>query len=165
MNQDVNLNEIKANSIGNDKKNKLKVKTKNIAKAALTTLLILSFTVGLCACGVSNIEEKQDINYKYVDMYTFETKAFLDKYIINSCSSVEDYENLIHYLNEADMIIYYDKLGISETNKICMALGYENFDDFLIKNNYVDSEGKASVEKLREVSYINITQEMMGKSK
>jgi|GEM_PF-3839973 len=102
----------------------------------------------------------RDYNYDYnefkmQDLLYVETQeirkklAFTDLDItpgkINN--TVEDYKEAITGLDETDLIgfyllVQYDEI---ETEKFIVALGYENWDDFLIKNNHIDREGEPSM--------------------
>lgn len=55
----------------------------------------------------------------------------------------EDFKKL-DKLDETYLYGFYTSTTGSTLNQVCGALGYENLEDFLIKNNYVDSQGNPS---------------------
>ena len=60
----------------------------------------------------------------------------------NHTYTVDDYKNM-KYLSENDLIGYYNVLGEEESEKVVQALGYDGWDDYLTKNNYL-RDGKPS---------------------
>lgn len=162
----------KSNSIGQTKKDKLIVKFKNIAKKTITFLLALCLAVAMCACGHYSKETETYVNHQYVDMYKFEEKSALEDIFAENGldyryanNEVEQYQDIIQYLNEDNMIIYYEAFGITETNKICKVLGYNDLNDFLIQKGYVDENGQPSMEALRAASDVYMTQAMTEKTR
>ena len=129
----------------------------------LVTVLMCSSILG-CECNnkkeLHENKSGRDYNYDYnefkmQDLLYVETQeirkklAFTDLDItpgkINN--TVEDYKEAITGLDETDLIgfyllVQYDEI---ETEKFIVALGYENWDDFLIKNNHIDREGEPSM--------------------
>lgn len=165
----------KINSIGNTKKEKLVIKMKKVSKMAFTFLLALCLVVSTCACSTYNNTNEQRINYQYVDMYrteqmtelkiVFEENGLATK---TPYHTVSEYQDIVQYLNEDNMIIYYDKLGAAEADKICVALGYADLNNFLKTKGYVDENGEPSISALREASEVYMSQfiaERLEKSK
>ena len=112
------------------------------------------------------------INHQYVDMYAFEETAKLEKLFEENGldyqyanNSVEQYQSIAEFLNKENMQLYRDALGITEVHKICSVLGYADFNDFLIKNGFVDEQGKPSEAALREAFNIYATKVMKEKLK
>ena len=112
------------------------------------------------------------IKHQYVDMYAFEETAKLEKLFEENGldyqyanNSVEQYQSIAEFLNKENMQLYRDALGITEAHKICSVLGYADFNDFLIKNGFVDEQGKPSEAALREAFNIYATKVMKEKLK
>ena len=108
-----------------------------------------------------------EVDSQSVDMYTFQQKAGLEQLLEDNNMShnpahntVEQYESIKQHLKEEDMIIYYDFLGITEVKKICQVFGYEDLNDFLLKKNYVDEDGKPSISHMRTAAEIYMTEVM-----
>lgn len=167
----------KANSIGVNKKEVLKTKEKNIMQKTLIGLVAIALSLSMCACTTNSSTEKRiedyNITYTYVDVYTFDTVEYLEKkfeeynidfsYPINN--TVEDYSKVNEFLSEEDIIIYYDKFGKEECDKILKTFGYNDINDYLVKQGYIDSEGQPSIKDLRFSTYERITREMKEKGK
>ena len=110
------------------------------------------------------------VNAHYVDMYKFEQKSALEQVFAENGlkykyanNTVEQYESIKQHLKEEDMIVYYEALGITETKKICQVFGYEDLDDFLLKNSHVDEEGEPSISAMRAAAEIYMTEYMSKK--
>lgn len=133
---------------------------KIIRKTAALVLLIL-ISLSICSC--------DGISYQEVGLYTQRKAIELSEIFSENGMSfyqpnhtIEQYTEIKDYLTEDDVIIYYDKLGIDECNKILVVLGYDDFDDFLIKNNYVDEKGNPDEGKFRRETYERITNYMLN---
>ena len=166
----------KENSIGTNKKEELKVKRKNVSKKILASLFAVLISLSLCAC-YNNSNEKtasfyNEVNMDVVNLYLSDSYYELDKIIKDTDvkkyykdNSIEQYMQIKDYLREEDMLIYYNTFGKGEIDDISKVMGYENFNDFLIKNEYVDEEGNPSFRKLQEETYLRVTQEYEEKTK
>ena len=166
----------KNNSIGANKKDVLKVQKKNVSKKILTSLFAVLISLSLCAC-YNNSNEKtasfyDEVNMDVVNLYLSDSYYELDKIIKDTDvkkyytdNSIEQYMQIKDYLREEDMLIYYNTFGKDEIDDVSKVMGYENFNDFLIKNEYVDEEGNPSFRKLQEETYLRVTQEYEGKTK
>lgn len=51
---------------------------------------------------------------------------------------------------------------MDESEKVVQALGYESWNDFLIKNNYVNKNGKPDFNKWKRTMQENIGKESEG---
>lgn len=163
------LMQTKNNSIGNNKKEKIIKKTKEITKKTFAILMLSTITLSTCACSTM---ESDYINYREVDVYRQNQTLILEHTMeengmeyYQANNTTNEYMKIQDILNEDDIIIYYDKLGEEECNKILVVLGYENLNDYLIKNGYIDEKGQPSVGVLRRDTYQRITKEMVEKTK
>ena len=153
----------KENSIGNDKKDKLVTNKKSISKKLLIGLIATLLTLSMCACSNDN---SININYRAVDYYKSNVCLELvdvfkenDMEYDQASNSLAEYVKIEKYLNEDNMLIYYDFLGKVECDKIAHVLGYKDLEDYLIKNGYCDKQGNPSIGVLRDSTYDRITQE------
>lgn len=79
----------------------------------------------------------------------------------------EDYRK-IEELNEEYIYGFYNLTDKQTLEEVCIALGYEGFKDYLIKNNYVTEDGKEDIinwEKDNLNSIANYMIELKGKGK
>ena len=78
---------------------------------------------------------------------------------LNGNSTVEDYKK-IKELSEDDLIVLCFSLGTKECEKIVQAFGYENWDEFLIQNNYTNIKGKPDFTQWQVSEYRKINKIM-----
>lgn len=148
-------NNCKQKSINKDV-NKLKINKQKITKNSLIAIITIATSMSFCACSnkndiamhnytLTNILEAQqtleDNNLMYYDSETGE----------NIGHSIEEYKQ-IKDLNDDNLLGYYELLGKDETEKIIKALGYSDWDDYLIKNNYTDSSGNPDFDKWEQTT-------------
>lgn len=151
-NKDTMLEICKSNSIGKDKVTKLKYTKRKIAAAVLTAAIASFSVVGLTGCSTADIFAPQEISQQ---LSVYETMAYneMTYYNIPYYSStgeeinndVSDYKK-IENLSEENLIGYYYALGEKECEKVVQALGYNDWNDFLIKNHCYDENGNPSIE-------------------
>ncbi len=147
------MEQIKAKSIGKDKKDILKTSIREMSKKAAAGIAALLMVVTLASCKKDGIDymalrnymptytqlASSTLIYYHLDCFDYDTKEYIKH-------SVEDYKR-IESLNEINLIGYYRLLGYEECEKVVQALGYEGWDDFLTKKNCFDKEGKPSIEE------------------
>ena len=166
------IEKIKTNSIGNEKKEKLKAGFKKISKKAAATLVVMLMVVSFAACKkVDRIDRVSLDNYIAslarraevdliiydIDYFDYDTKEPIS-------NSVEDFKK-IKTLSEDNLIGYYEFLGYEECEKVVQALGYEGWDDFLTKKNCFDKEGNPSIEEWeRQTEEYLYYHDIMGES-
>ena len=161
------LKNLKENSVGKEIKSKLK--NLNYKIVVSTLALSMGFST-LCSCTkavklekINNNEkveqkiEKKKYTFDSSDAETFiyeEARKLGMKFTMNDLNiyssskmdyTIDDYKK-VEDISGKDVIGFYflssrDKL---ETEKFIKAVGYDNWDDFLIKNNYVDENNKPS---------------------
>lgn len=68
-------------------------------------------------------------------------------------------------LKEEDLIGYYKLLREEESGKVVQALGYNNWDSYLIKENCLDEKGKSDINKWFYNTYVELGKKMESKSK
>ncbi|MBR6690249.1 MAG: hypothetical protein IKL65_02845 [Bacilli bacterium] len=167
------LEVIKKNSIGNNKKSEYSKQTKNISKKTLSILLAVILSLSITACTEIDTtkeifypySEITDIDYSEVNEYindnTYELLMILKENNIdlNGNSTVEDYKK-IKELSEDDLIVLCFSLGTKECEKIVQAFGYENWDEFLIQNNYTNIKGKPDFTQWQVSEYRKINKIM-----
>lgn len=132
-----------------------------VIRKALVSVLLLMLCLCICACS--------EIIYAEVALYNERkfivlAEAFEENGmgVWQADYTVEEYEKVKDIFSEDDALLYYDKLGEDECNKIMSALGYEDYDDFLISKGYVDKNGKADRYRYRMDTHKRITKEMTG---
>lgn len=174
----------KLNSIGTNKKEMLKIRRKDITKKVLATLCAILITISISACSTTKFQvetstkspvsiSNYDIDHNYVDIYVSSTVGNLEFYMKENDmefygefnNSIDEYNEIKQYLKEEDVIIYYDRLGKEECNKILQTFGYNDINDYMVQNGYVDSNGEPSIQVLTYSTYERITQDMKGNSK
>ena len=146
-------------------KNRLKPYKKTITKQSLITILALASTISLCACQTDQLTLNNNTSIvkdqAYETWYEYGIKVYDSKAEEYVSNSVEDYKR-IENLSEDDLLGYYALLGMNESEKVVQALGYEGWDDFLIKNNYVNEQGKPDFSKWKRTMQENIGKESEG---
>ena len=135
----------KKNIIGKDKKQKLVKKIKSVATTTLVALIAITSGVSLTACTDPNTVNR------IVSVYVFDAQEIYEKYNMSPTErhSVEEYSK-IPDINDENLIGFYEMRDRIECDKIAQALGYDNLDDYLVKNGYVNSEGGPSIKAWRE---------------
>lgn len=182
-------NVLEKNSIGNEKKcpnNRKKKKViLKISLGMLTGLLIVVGIIGSSLIKLNNnyyeqIQQIEDVDNNDVERYGYSiiniqeygkliTKNMLkeygfDNYTINDDNyrhynyTSDDYKKIINF-DERYLYSLYLVVDDYTINEFTKSLGYKDLDDYLIKNNYIDDEGKASTYKwlidyLREMAKI-----------
>lgn len=147
----LNLEEAKKNSIGT-KKEELRVGVKKITKNFFILLTIMFLSISLCACNTNKYS--QSVIKSYLHSKSISAMEVLrandclgeDEQILTL--DVETYQKLLNEdirIYESDLIGYYELLGEKESEKIVIALGYEGWNDYLIKHNYL-VKGEPSIE-------------------
>lgn len=136
----------------NQKKEKLILNKKHISKQSLIIMLTLTSTISLVSCN-PNINQLAVNNYNSI--YISEAQQELEKYNIKYYDestgmlinhSIEEYAQ-IKTLNENTLIGYYELLGYDECEKIVQALGYNNWNDYLLQKNFIDKNGNPDIKK------------------
>lgn len=133
-------------------------------KTIVVGALLLCCVIGVCGC-------QSDSEYEYNPAYVSIYYSYVDGHLssvfgTNGLSwspaenTVAQYKRILHELNEEDMFVYYQKLGETETDKICVAFGYQGLDDYLIQHDYVDENGDPDIYLCGDVTYDRITKEM-----
>jgi len=87
-----------------------------------------------------------------IEMLLYTARAILRKYDMTPYEretgsryfEVSDYEK-IEEINEENYIAFYYYIGVNEFEKILMAHGYADWDDFLVKNGHVDEKGEPQI--------------------
>ena len=172
------IEKIKNNSIGTEKKSKLVKYKKIIKKSILLSMITLLLIVCVCICKNNfinlNIEQEESISstyekldYNEIGTYILYTNDFifedLEKYGILGKENVtpEDYKR-IEGLNEDQLIYYYITYGKDASEKVVQALGYQEWDDFLQKNEHVNEKGEPDIAEwvYEEYQKINDIMEM-----
>lgn len=136
-----------------DSVNILKFNKKTISKKSLIAILTIVTSISFCACNKNDIgmnnyslnnvtEAQQVLEDNNIDYYNYETGEYVS-------NSVDDYKK-IKDLSDENLIGYYELLGKNESEKVVKALGYASWDDYLIKNNYVDDYGNPDLYGWRE---------------
>jgi len=161
------LETIKKNSIGNDKKIEYKKVSKKISKRMLSILLVIIVSLSVTACTKLDREvyypysEAMDIDYSLVNEYITDNSYELLMYLkennidLNGSSTVEDYKK-IKDLSEEDLIILCFSLGTKECEKIVQSFGYKNWDDYLKQNDYINNEGEPDFKQWQVFEYRRI---------
>lgn len=161
------LTNMEKNSIGNEKKTKLSgIKRKTALVTSIVSLTLVFSTI--CGCIKDNnynnnnmnnynvIETTRNYDYDYNEIVVNDLMKEISsdvrfKMVLSDVDMSENYENntvedykKVMDLEKEDLIGFYYLTSMSdiETEKVIQALGYEDWNDFLIKNNYVDQENK-----------------------
>ena len=156
-------NKTQENSLKNSKIIK-KTTKKQITKQMIIAIITISSALSMCACQSNdmylnyNTTLERDEAYQTLTEYGIQVYNENDDYVSHS---VEDYKK-IEGLNEVDLLGYYSLLGMNESEKVVQALGYENWNDFLIKNNYVNENGKPDIYKWKRAMQENNEKESEG---
>ena len=147
MNYDNVIEQAKKNSIGSDKKQKLIIKVKKVASAAI--IIIVAFVTAICTTGCAKRYDKQ-MAQMYNLEYQEEAERIMHDHGLNT-EERHDYEIFaaMEEISEEIFSGFYQLLGPIESEKAVRALGYEGWDDYLIKHGYTEY-GKPSFEKWEE---------------
>lgn len=161
--------DLKNNSIGKEGIRLINIKSKGVRIAGTILSLMLIFST-MCSCvkqqnnifdepvnvesNISNrtyyynyddnvVEEllyNETFRVREVLVFSNEDISLKDNKI---CNTVEEYK-AAEALKDTDLIGFYEMVNKDEveTEKVIQALGYKNWDDYLISNNYIDKEGK-----------------------
>lgn len=160
------------NSVGNNKKCPFKKVFKTVAmKIALLTLLITF--LASCMVGCFGNYKEEDINFtqsgeafendgKTNGFTTYQIATYqnirlydlLEAYDFTDYS-IEGRRRNYHYteeqfsqiqeLDETYLYAFYTQTTSDTLTAVCKSLGYDNLEDFLLDNGYVDKEGKANI--------------------
>lgn len=112
--------------------------------------LTTSYTTVVSNDSINNeFGEYETLKYQRIRLYELLDSYKMDDYSIvnlrrNYNYGVEDYKN-IKELDESYLYMFYVDTTLDNVQTVCQALGYENLDDFMIKNEYVNKEGKPDV--------------------
>lgn len=160
------------NSVGNTKKCRYKKTFKYvIMKVALITLLMTFVASCMVGCfndykakntnfaqSVETFDENESLNgfstyqistYQNLRLYDLlEAYDFTDYTVDGSKKdyhyTAEQYSQ-IKELDETYLYAFYTQTTPSTLTAVCKALGYENLEDFLLDNGYVDEDGKPNI--------------------
>ena len=106
--------------------------------AALVVLVAIASGVSLTGCQANkNIELNSTYIYEAEDIYQKYNLSTYEEYTVEQYKAIPD-------INEDNLIGFHEMLSKKEFEKVVQSLGYESFDDFLVKNGYTDSSGKPS---------------------
>lgn len=158
------------------KTEKKKPQKNTIKKSILILFMVMIIVLSATACLKLNNQEisnkdadsESDEDYSFLygtdfeyDLHVSAINSKVSRYLyLNNIEypydiyTVEDYKK-IEELSEEDLIGYYHKLGEEESEKVVQALGYDGWDDYLIKHNYL-RDGKPSIPEWRrqlEIAY------------
>ncbi len=175
------------NSIGPNKKTLYyKIHRRVALSVSLLTLLLTFSTSSLIGCAKSEDSSKDS---KYVDkyygysvysIYLYENSraiALMEKYNLTNYTqntqngierrnynyTADDYKK-IKELNETYIHGVYNICILDNVNEVCKALGYADFNDFLVKNSYVNSKGEPSIDAWAEADLKQISEIMKNES-
>lgn len=156
------------NSIGNEKKVKKQFIKKKFVQIPLAILAGTIIAISVTGCGLlpnatkgqdvydqyMNISQEygvsvSDVNKYQVDrLYELLDKNNINKYENNGpyrkYYATEDDYKMVEGLDESYLCTLYITSGRDAANEMAKSLGFENLDDFLIKNNYTDKNGNAN---------------------
>ena len=157
---------LKKNSICNDR---IKMNLKKIVIPSILSLSTIFVSLSLYIDhqknnymdnNITQYESGRTYNYTYIqsvvdNLISYEISNVRMKLVTNNIdtgnginlnNSVEDYKT-IHDLNKKDLYGFYELVQRNEieTEKVIKALGYNDWKDFLIKENCIDRDGKASI--------------------
>lgn len=164
---------LKKNSIGVSKRVKNKrIKIKASLKRGVATFLSIMTVASMAGCGLLkqydpekhktskswNITDTWN-GYTYDEINNYE-EARLDKvlsdynmtdYTKNGYKrsynyTAKDYMNVVE-LDETYMHGFYHMTDSYTVNQFCISQGYKNFEDYLGKNGYTNSDGKTDINK------------------
>ncbi|MBQ9072546.1 MAG: hypothetical protein IJY25_05265 [Bacilli bacterium] len=163
------LEQMKKNSIGSEKRDKLVSNTKRITKVTLGMVLMLVMSLSMCSCkgrfhnisinsdGKIEIEATQEYidyneGYELIHLKIKDVKNILKSYNIEYyndeigpvTNDISVYQQ-IKEIKEEDLFGYYKLLGKEESEKIIKILGYKDWDDYLISHSYLDENGNPSI--------------------
>ena len=163
------IDNVKNNSICSNKE-KFTVRKKTIKKSLfmLSMAVIITLTATACVGQKSNSvnqntnstnsisisetsDQIPDVDLDF-DLYIASINKRVDQYLyINNMDytnreyTVEEYKSM-KYLSEDDLIGYYNILGVKESEKVVQALGYKDWNDYLISNGYI-KDGQPSFDE------------------
>ena len=146
MDYDEMVEKAKKNSIGSEKKEKLKLKIKKVASTAVIVMVALATAV--CTTGCAKYDRQTALYYNLV--YKEEAEAIMHSYGLNTLEhyDYEVYKNMPE-ISEENISGFYQLLGKTESEKAVRALGYDGWDDYLIKHGHI-KDGKPSFLKWEE---------------
>lgn len=174
---------MKVNSIGNDKISEYKPIKKQIkfkfAKIAIITMLSMTCLTG-CGNMISqdrNVTEQtieSNYNgYSLYDIHVFENyrlNTLLNNYNLTEYEennrvrsysyTVEDYKQ-ISELDDSYLYAFYNMCDTQTVTTVCNALGYQDLNDYLIKNNYITKSGNPDTYEWSEANSENISNIML----
>ena len=134
---------MRKNSVAKFDKEKLKLNIKRISAALAVSLVIGATATISTGCGPYGFDVQQAYNDNFDNKQT--ARDLMERHGMTPGEdySVEDYLKIAE-LRDDHLSGFYDLLGYSESEKVAQALGYEDWADYLSKNNYVDQFGKPS---------------------
>lgn len=179
------LEKSKKNSIGIDKKS-YKEGLKNISKKTLLISLSLLMSLSFVACSelkkdvveyesvtntivqedYSNLFNKTQDELDYIEgleripVEVMRVDELLKENVIYEDSEIDNKYKQIKNLTEDDLLGLYRLLGKAECEKVVQALGYQNWDDYFIKNNCVDEKGEPQLSIWFERECIRLGREL-----
>lgn len=151
MNYDELLKNTESKSVGINEKKPVVVKIREAGKKALIVAVVT--TTALCATGCAKFNEKYGYSKQLANDYNrefkYEAKDIMEKYNLDPTAShtVIEYAVLVPELSEENISGFYQLLGQEESEKLVQLLGYSDWNDYLIKHNYVDNNGNPSFDK------------------
>ena len=152
----------KNNSVGEDKKikkNKTTITT-NLKKTVATFIAILSMS-SLIGCGINknNSSIEPSTMYWTIDEtwngYTYDQISKYEKSRIYNKIGIDNVQNIDMYttndfinigFNESYLLGFYLYFDENIVTEFCKSIGYENLNDYLIKNNYMDKDNNPVVD-------------------
>ena len=186
------FNDAVNNSIGKEKKVKKEFKKKFFVKLPMTLITGVLIAVSAAGCGLINIKEtSKDTNpiyeeymniaedygvtsleintYQINRLYELLDKYGIDKYEVNGIKreyflTADDYEK-ISELDESYLCAMYYSSSKSSANEMAKALGYAGIDDYLIKNDFKDKDGKADFRLWSAANSVNFAKEISKDNK
>ncbi len=153
MKYDELLKETVKKSVGPSEKQPVVVKIKDVGKKALIMAVVTTTALSTVGCAKYNEEfgySKQQA-YDYNRVYQFEAKDIMEKYNLDPSVShtITEYALLVPELSEENISGFYQLLGKAESEKLVQLLGYSDWNDYLVKHNYIGSDGKPSFDQWR----------------
>lgn len=98
------------------------------------------------------------LQYNYTD-YKVDNNRRVYNYTFSDYSKIEE-------LNESYIYGFYNFTDFKTLDEVCISLGYSNFQDYLIKNSYVDEMGNVDLIKWENeqlIQMVNYMSELVKK--
>ena len=180
------FNNMMSNSIGNDKRCKKEFKIKKvIMKIALPVIIGIAMATSLTGCFFNYTPDNRVVEAvsemgKISDNYPFDLgdvrmyeksrlynlldekgiTKFDGQYGLRDYDCTVDDYKMISELDESYLYAMYSCSSEEDANTLAQALGYTSLDDYLIKNEFVDSNGKPSTKYWGAVDAVQMAEKM-----